>query len=147
MVASMVWLGTSTPVSEAEARRRVLARAPDAHWGKALVVDLDGDGVADFAMLGRAPSQAIVAVVLGGGAEEPFLFTFRKDPTRQDGLCGDPNTAGIAAEPLASTFDPDAPPAAKKRPGARGAAFRLESGDCDSFHFFFDGTKVTWWRR
>ena len=30
-------------------------------------------------------------------------------------------------------------------PGSQG--FRLDAGDCDALHFFYDGTSVQWWRR
>lgn len=139
--------GASPPPNEVEARRRLSARAPGIEWSTTTRVDLDGDGVPDFAMLGKTQSQAVIGVVLGAAAEGTFVFTFQRYGTRHKGLCGDPAAARIVAEALAPTTDPDAPPGAKGRPGARRGAFRLESGECDALHFYFDGLAVRWWRR
>ena len=98
-------------------------------------------------MLGKTQSRAVVGVVLGAAADGTFIFMFRKDGTSQEGICGDPAAARVFAEALAPMSDSDAPLAAKGRPGARRGAFRLESGECDSHHFYFDGRTLRWWRR
>jgi hypothetical protein len=135
------------PKDEGEARRRVGALAPDARWSTALRVDLAGKGVPDYVMLGTAGSEAVVGVVLGCACDLKFVFRFKKDGGSQAGLCGDPAAARVAVTSLASLDDPDAPLAAKGAPSTRRKGFRLESGDCDSFHFYFDGQAVRWWRR
>jgi len=134
------------PKDEAEARRRAVKLAPQVRWSAALRLDLAGKGVPDYVMLGRERSEVVVGVVLGSACDMKFVSRFKKGIS-QDGLCGDPGAAHIVAETLATADDPDAPLAAKGGPSTRRAGFRLESGDCDSFHFYFDGLAVRWWRR
>jgi hypothetical protein len=135
------------PKDEAEARSRLGALAPEVRWSSALRVPLAGRSVPDYVMLGTAGSEAVVGVVLAWACDLKFVFRFKKDGGSQAGLCGDPAAARVAVTSLASLDDPDAPLAAKGAPSTRRKGFRLESGDCDSFHFFFDGQAVRWWRR
>lgn len=135
------------PKSDGEARRRVSTLAPDARWSTVLRVDLVGKRVPDYIMVGTAQSEAVVGVVLGSACDLKFVFRFKKDGS-QAGLCGDPAAVRITLERgLASPDDPDAPLAARGGNSTRRNGFRLESGDCDAFHFYFDGLAVRWWRR
>lgn len=135
------------PGGEAEARHRVEALVPGVRWASALRVSLVGRAVPDYVFLGRAQSEAVVGVVASTACDVKFVFRFKPDAGRQDGLCGDPVSSRVVEERLPSTDDADAPLAAKARSDARRRGFRLESGDCDSFHFYFDGLAVRWWRR
>ena len=73
----------------------------------------------------------------------------RTDSASQGGSCGPPGNARIAVEnlPARDDGDEDVPEAARAGVGDRRKGFRLDSGECDAFHFFFDGKTVTWWRR
>jgi hypothetical protein len=135
------------PTDESDARRRLSARAPGVHWSGSLRVDLFGKGVPDFVMIGRTQSEAVVGVVLAAACDLRFVFRFKKDEGSQDGLCGEPALVQVSTTRLASHDDPDAPVAAKGAPDSRRRGFRLDSGECDSFHFYFDGLAVRWWRR
>lgn len=135
------------PKSDGEARRRASTLAPDARWSTVLRVDLVGKRVPDYIMVGTAQSEAVVGVVLGSACDLKFVFRFKKEGS-QAGLCGDPAAARITLERgLASPDDPDAPLAARGGNATRRNGFRLDSGDCDAFHFYFDGLAVRWWRR
>lgn len=123
--------------------------APGVVWRSVIELDLDGDGRMDFALLGRTQSEAVVGVVFGASRPSPAVRSFRRDAASQNGLCGTPDEDDISVEDLATPEDPDdGPPAAARAPaGSRRRGFRLDSGGCDAFHFFFDGRGVTWWRR
>lgn len=100
-------------------------------------------------MLGKTLSESVLGVVFGASRLSPVIHRFRRDAGSQDGICGDPDDARISVEDLSAPDDPgDGPPAeARASAGSRRKGFRLDSGDCDAFHFFFDGKGVTWWRR
>jgi hypothetical protein len=138
--------GPALPPSQAEERLR--RHAPGVAWRTDLQVDLDGDGVTDLACLGTTDSEAVVAFVLGASTDPPQVSKFRNDSTRQAGICDDPQGARISVEALPGLGDPDAPLSALAATGPVGRrGVRMDSGDCDAIHFYFDGKTVTWWRR
>jgi hypothetical protein len=86
--------------------------------------------------------------VFGASRPNPAVFRFRHDAASQGGICGDPGDASISVEDVSAHDNPDDSPAeARAAPGSLRKDFRLDSGDCDAFHFFFDGKGVRWWRR
>jgi hypothetical protein len=116
---------------------------PAVNWTDVLEVDVDGDGVADAVLLGHAASRVFVSVVLATSRAPRFSFAF--PAWVPAGLCGDPAAARVRVEVgRPDTRDPDAPTSSTP-PGSQG--FRLDAGDCDALHFFYDGTSVQWWRR
>jgi hypothetical protein len=124
-------------------------RAFDVTWGEVLEVNLDGDDLADRAALGRTKTEAVVGVVLGSKRDTPFIFRFPRDNS-QRGICAERREARLTVEARPAADDADAPAAARqpKTPGGQVLqTVRLDAGDCDAFHFYFDGKTVTWWRR
>jgi hypothetical protein len=92
----------------------------------------------------------VIGVVLGSKRDTPVIFQFPRDPGRQNGICTDPGETRLTVEARPAVDDADAPSAARqpKTPGGRvSQGVRLDSGECDAFHFYFDGKTVTWWRR
>lgn len=136
-------------IASGDAEASVREGAPDVAWRRTLALELDGDGRLDFALLGRTAAEAVVGVVLAASPARPDIHRFRNDPTAQSGGCGDPAAAVISVEPLPAADDPDVevPSRARAAKGVRRMGFRLDGGGCDAFHFFFDGQRVTWWRR
>jgi len=124
-------------------------RAPGVVWRSVLELDVDGNGLLDFVLLGRTSSEAVLGVVFGASRRSPVVLRFRSDAASQGGICGNPADTRIAVENLAAPDDPDDGPPAEARAatGSHRKGFRLDSDDCDAFHFFFDGKEVTWWRR
>lgn len=123
--------------------------ASDAAWRSLVELDLDGDGLVDFALVGSTASEAVVGVVLGASPDRPLVLRLKADPTLQGGICGSPGNARITVEDLSApdARDEDVPETARAGVGDRRRGFRLDSGECDAFHFYFDGKTVTWWRR
>lgn len=72
-----------------------------------------------------------------------------KVASSRGGVCGDPGDARVSVEDLSAPddLDDDSPAEAQAPAGSLRKGFRLDSGDCDAFHFFFNGKGVTWWRR
>jgi hypothetical protein len=115
-------------------------------WRSPLQLDLDGDGRVDFAALGTSPSEALVGFVLATAPAAPVIFSFKRDATSQGALCGDPASADLTVEPTAPGDD-DAPASARGSANSGRSGARLDDGECDAFHFYFDGKAVRWWRR
>ena len=129
------------------------ARENDAgiSWQAVVRVDLDGDGAVDNVRLGAAEREVLVAVTLAGKPGAPTTLRFPWDGTRQDGVCGDPALARLVVEdqavPVAGGPEGAAAPVKGGEPRRVLQGVRLESGECDAFHFFYDGHAVMWWRR
>ena len=116
-------------------------------WRSPLQLDLDGDGRIDFAALGTSTSEALVAIVLATASDAPAIFRFKRDATSQGALCGDPAGVSLTVEPPTDPEDDDAPASARGFANAGRSGARLDDGECDAFHFYFDGKTVRWWRR
>lgn len=132
--------------SEDVAERLRLA-APEVVWRDEQQLDLNGDALMDHVVLGRTQTEAVVGFVLGTMSEPPIVFRVPESSGAALGICTDPSAARLVIEGRAPGDDPDAPPAAKGPAGPGVQGVRLEAGDCDSVHFYFDGATVTWWRR
>lgn len=135
------------PLAPDGVRRLLASRSPGVAWRDPLQLDLDGDGHVDFAALGTSSSEALVGVILGAAAEAPAIFRFMRDATSQGGLCGAPARTELSVESLVGTGDDDAPVSARGLANSRKSGVRLDDGECDAFHFYFDGKTVRWWRR
>jgi hypothetical protein len=119
-------------------------------WGEVLGVNLDGDDLPDHAVLGRTQTETAVEFVLGAKNGVPSIFRFPRNANSQVGTCAEPGQARLTVEARPTADDANAPPAARqpKTPGGQVLqGVRLDAGDCDAFHFYFDGRGVTWWRR
>jgi hypothetical protein len=95
--------------------------------------DMNCDRETDDAFLGRADGSVYVGVIASGVAM-PEVLPFAVDAGKQAAICAEP--AVLTAEPL----DP---------PGPGGCAgLRLEGGDCDSIHLFWDrqSNRLSWSR-
>lgn len=149
-LALLLGSACAAPRKPAPAETETLAyllgtRAPGVAWRRPLQLDLDGDGRVDFAALGTSSSEALVAVVLATASDAPAIFRFKRDATRQGALCGDPSSADLTADFPAE--DDDAPASAREFARAGRSGARLDDGECDAFHFYFDGRAIRWWRR
>jgi hypothetical protein len=117
-------------------------------WLSTLSLDIDGDGSADSLALGAAEHEVLVVVTLGSRKGDPITFRFPSGGAAQDGVCGDPRRARmVAEEQLAPARREEKASDPNPRSGEVRQGARLESGDCDAFHFVSDGRTVTWWRR
>jgi hypothetical protein len=135
--------------SAAKAAPAPQARLQEAQAGTRLKVNLDGDDRPDTVTLEPTGSGVVVTVVLGANPGRPFVFRLARNPDAQDGICGEPGAARITVERCTGEGELACRPASGA--GRRGEgeldAVRLDDGDCDAFHFFFDGSAVRWWRR
>ena len=129
--------------------RAVVAYAPDVKWESIseLAADLDCDGRPDRALLGRHSGTIYVGVLLSS-KREPQLFGFAVDPGIQNAICAEP--AVLTIESL--DYDPKEEgvgPIAGFRRSKRCKGLRLEGGECDSIHFFWNHKtrRLEWWRR
>ena len=140
--------GPPGPLNKKDAEATLDKLAPGVAWRTVLDLDLDGDGRVDFVLPGKTPTEAVVGVMFGASLPIPVVLRFRRDGS-QGGICGDPGDARVEVEDLSSPddADDDSPAEARAAPGSLRKGFRLDSGGCDAFHFFFDGKNVRWWRR
>jgi hypothetical protein len=107
----------------------------DAVWDatSALRGDIDCDGAADLAALGREPGKILVGVVRGSG-QPPQLLSFGISANQQDAICSEP--ARLAFE---SQADPDES-LEGYRPSATCQGLRLSGGECDAVHVYWNHT-------
>jgi hypothetical protein len=123
--------------------------APDTQWGVPAQLNLDGDDKPDAAVLGTTQRSVVVATQFGSDPGLARLFTLPVAPGSQGGICAPPGSARIKVEPC----QPGRESRCRAAPGQQSTqaraleAIRLEAGDCDAFHFYFDGEQVRWWRR
>lgn len=107
-----------------------------------LEADLDQDGTADFALLGRAKGQVVVGIVHGPITLGTPVWTleFPVSGGGEDALCSP--DAKITVEPLGDE--------AKTRAGRtiKGMGLNLHDDHCDAFHIFWnpDKKKFEYWR-
>lgn len=116
--------------------------APRVMWSPPVALDVDGDGVLDVVALGRTADRAVVGVTRSA-APGAMVFWLTSD----GGACGRPSSARLVVESGPSADDPDAPAPARTGAALTARSFRVEVGDCDAFHFYFDGSEVAEWRR
>lgn len=157
------------PLAEVIRARDLLAqRVASVAWTtrSAQVADVTLDGVADVVLLGERAGSAVVAVVAGPLTPKTKHWTliFEGGPGTESGLCAPPGEALLSLESPELPLDEwgcsgDAPSkeckravavndrlvAARKNKGTRGV--RLNAGECDAHHIYFDGDKLQWWRR
>ncbi len=129
-------------------RVRLERAAPDVswRWETALTLNMDGDDRPDLVVLGTTARETVVGVVLGAEAE-PRVSRWEQGHGSMD-TCAPPAAMSIHQYPCQDTGQPPFCAPRKDAPPVDPAleAFRLDGGDCDSFHFYFDGTELTWWR-
>lgn len=110
-----------------------------------LVGDVDCDGVADSAFIGRTTSAVHVGLILGKVAS-PEILTFAIGSGIQKAVCS--HTAALVFESL----DYDPKDAVGEIDGFRRSAvckgLNLGDGDCDSIHLFWNASSrhLDWWR-
>jgi hypothetical protein len=121
---------------------------PEVHWSRATAVqgDFDCDGQPDQAFLGRAGGRVYVGVVRSGH-RKPEVLDFAVNPGVQAAICAEP--AVLRIESL--DYNPaeavgGAIPGFRKSKTCKG--LRLEGGECDSIHFFWNHNtkRLEWWR-
>lgn len=140
--------GASSRTGSAQAAVQRLAAADTTiAWDASsqLVGDVDCDGVADSAFIGRTTSAAHVGLIRGNGAS-PAMLSFAIDPGMQKAVCSD--NAALAFESL----DYDPKDAVGEIDGFQRSAvckgLNLGDGDCDSIHLFWNTSsrQLGWWR-
>jgi hypothetical protein len=125
------------------------------------VGDFTYDGTSDMALLGIEGNAIFVVVVEGPVTERSRVLAARltSGTKARDSLCGHPDRSRLETEPTAAGCavereGSDRPecaeignklPSAASRKDAKGLT--LGSRDCHTFHVFFDGRALTWWRR
>ncbi len=122
--------------------------SPGTTWKAQLRLNLDGDGARDTVVLGTREKEVVVAVVLGATGKAD-LVALPWGTQSQDSICQPPSQVTIAIERCGSGAEFRCRPRSSlaKRVAHPLEAVRLDAGDCDAFHFYFDGRAVRWWRR
>jgi hypothetical protein len=146
LIASLVGVGVAS--AQSKDGLRVLATArPEVRWSAAtgLKGDFDCDGQPDQAFLGRAGGRVYVGVVRSGH-RMPEILDFAVNPGVQEAICAEPAVLRI------ESLDYDPAKAVGEIPGFRRSktckGLRLEGGECDSVHFFWNHKtkRLEWWR-
>ena len=119
-------------------------REPATKWDarSLLKADLDQDGTADFAVLGRGKDHFVVGIVHGpvsAGKDGVWTLDFPWDGG-EDALCA--KRAKLALESLEENEGPE-----EDQPHT-GQGLNLSDDRCDAFHIYWNPQKRTfdWWR-
>ena len=123
---------------------------PGTDWKRSLRSDVDCDGTLDDVFIAQDTTEFHVGVVFAGGAvEEPrvSIVSFELEGFSQDSLCGVPKPLKEESLDLDPDEDPAIPVGLRRSKTCKG--LRLDSGDCDAFHLFWDHKAriLDWWRR
>jgi len=146
LIATIVGVGLA--LAQPKDGLQVLATArPEVRWSwaTALQADFDCDGQPDQAFLGRAGGRVYVGVVRSGHPN-PAVLDFAVSPGVQAAICAEPAVLRI------ESLDYDPAEAVGAIPGFRQSktckGLRLEGGECDSIHFFWNHNtkRLEWWR-
>ena len=102
----------------------------------AITVDVTCDGKPDLVIVGQKRSMGVVAVVPNvGSPEKPIVSEFPTDgANQQDGFCG--RSLKVYLEPRDCRWENDPISGCKVVKGCK--AFRVDDGDCDAFHFYWN---------
>ncbi len=134
--------------SSAASRNTLSEVAPGAKWKSTLNVNLDGDGLMDTVVLGATEEEAILVVILGANPHAPAVFRLPSNTHSQDSICTAPASVHVTAYRCRVGGEIPCRPRTKGAARAHDIeAVRLHAGECDAFHFYFDGKGVRWWRR
>jgi hypothetical protein len=110
-----------------------------------LRADLDCDGRADQAFLGRNAGRVYVGVVRAA-AIKPEILDFAVDGGVQEAICAEP------AKLVVESLDYDPTDAVGPIDGFRRSrackGLELSGGECDSVHLFWNHAlkRIDWWR-
>ncbi len=130
--------------------RAVEAYAPDVKWQaiSELAADLDCDGRPDHALLGRHSGNVYVGVVLSS-ERKPQVLGFAVDPGIQNAICAEPAVLSVESLDYDPPEEMGSIAVAGFRRSKRCKGLRLEGGECDSIHFFWNHKtrRLEWWRR
>lgn len=149
LLIGMVAASQSLPpsVSSRTARERLSEALPGVQWDakSGLRADLDCDGRADQAFLGRNAGRIYVGVVRAA-ATKPEILDFAVDAGVQQAICAEP------AKLVVESLDYDPTEAVGPIDGFRRSrtckGLMLSGGDCDAVHLFWNHTlkRTDWWR-
>ena len=156
LVFDTILLPVSIPAAAVRrAKQRPLPSAltralPDVVWSsEQLRIDIDCDGRRDAVFAGRTPARYVVAAVVTQpeGAPTVSYVTFALAGESQDSLCARPlplRQERLDYDPIELVFDT---PEGFIR-SSRCFGMQLRSGDCDSFHLYWNHSakKLDWWR-
>jgi hypothetical protein len=126
---------------------RLSATVPGVQWDakSGLRADLDCDGRADQAFLGRSAGRVYVGVVRAA-ATKPEILDFAVDAGIQEAICAEP--AKLVVESL--DYDPSdaVGPIDGFRRSRTCKGLELSGGECDSVHLFWNHAlkRIDWWR-
>jgi hypothetical protein len=140
-----VWVTGVACQNRSRALDTLRVAAPDVVWDTSAVnADINGDGVADFAHLGRARGRVYVGLVLAGSKTIDML-DFAVSSAIQEAICSEP--AALSAEATNYPLE-EIGPLEGFRPSTRASGLRLAGGECDSIHLYWDHdhNRLGWWR-
>lgn len=102
----------------------------------AVTADVTCDGKLDLVIIGQKGSMGVVAVVPGVDKPgKPIIGEFPTGhPQTQDGFCG--KRLKLYLEPRDCLWEDGRIEGCKVVKGCK--AFRVDDGDCDAFHFYWD---------
>lgn len=150
LLAGMI-AAPSQSLPESASSRTVLDRlseaVPGVQWDakSGLRADLDCDGRADQAFLGRNAGRVYVGLVRAA-ATKPEILDFAVDAGSQKAICAEP--AKLVVESL--NYDPTEAvgPIDGFRRSRTCKGLRLSGGECDSVHLFWNhaSKSLDWWR-
>lgn len=132
------------------AAQDIVQRLPlDLKWTVAAAIDLNCDSTQDYVFVANDRTHYYVAAAVApfGQSSAATYVRFALDGDSQDALCGKPG------ELQEETLDSDVVESLGDEPegwmrSASCKGLRLESGDCDSFHLYWNARhqKIDWWR-
>jgi hypothetical protein len=144
---AMCAVSAPAPAQTSAALKSIRNSYPVLEWNHSLRTDINCDGRHDDVFTAQDKQNYYVGIVLAGsGGSGVHVVTFRLAGESQDALCGAPRK--LREESL--DIDPDEVTQIPEgfRRSTRCKGVRLESGDCDSFHLFWNYSKgvLDWWR-
>lgn len=147
VVALLVGVAGAALAQGTPALQALTTFGPDVEWEAAseVTADVDCDGRADQALVGRRDGRIFVGLVVSSKAR-PEILTFAVGAKIPDAICAEP--AVLQVESLDYTPKKSAGRIDGFRRSKRCKGLRLSGGACDSIHFFWNHKtgELDWWR-
>lgn len=147
LILATLGVSVPAPAQTSSAAKSITSKYPSLAWKHSLRTDVNCDGRPDEVFTAQDKQNYYVGVVLAGSAKQPVsVVAFGLSGEAQDALCGIPKQLqeeSLDIDPDQVTQIPDG-----FRRSTRCKGLRLESGECDSFHLFWNYAtgELDWWR-